>query len=460
MLFMGAKEKVKLSGLLLLVGCLVACGPSDVPPERIVRQAFEPVVSAPAETPTEENFPEEEPAETSIFDAPKIKVAIMLPLSGPEAETGKALLRAATAALFEAYDPRLVLLPLDTKADAFETEAIAQRALQENVSIVLGPLLASNLQIAGEILEPHGIPLIGFSNDSSVAAPGRFIMGFLPETEVKRVVDHAIGAGLLEQAALVPDGRYGNRVRTAFGDAVSSGGGSVAAIESYPPDPEAVFEPVKRLSNYDERRQELQAEVRFLRSLQDDLTDEIANELSRFEVLEGITYDAVLVPEGGELLRTLAPLLPFYEIDPNQVKLLGTGLWSDPGLLREPPLQGAWFAAPHPAAPTEFLTKLQEEYGVPMPRIATLAYDAMSLVATIARESAEEGTAKPFTFERLTTEAGFMGLDGLFRFLPDGTVERGLAVLEIHRRGFRVVDPAPKAFPSFGYALRQQASKE
>ncbi|MEX0300768.1 MAG: penicillin-binding protein activator [Kordiimonas sp.] len=412
---------------------------------------------------SEQEVPEQL-AVTEEVDAEKITVALLLPLSGPEADIGQALLRSATMALFDAYDPRLVLLPLDTKANAEATEQAALRAREVGASVVLGPLLAANVRVAGETLAGSGIPIVGFSNDSSVAAVGRFIMGFMPELEVKRVVDYAISLGLTEHAALVPDGRYGNRVREAFGDAVSTAGATIAAIENYPPDAEAVFEPVKRLSNYDSRRKEMRDEIRFLRSLNDDVTDEIANELSKSEVLEEVSYDAVLVPEGGELLKTLGPLLPFYEIDPNKIKLLGTGLWNDNSLLREPPLQGAFFAAPDPVEPNKFLDRYAEMFGARPPRISTLAYDAMSLVAALAREEAPQNESgeslSRFSNDILLSDIGFSGLDGLFRFLPDGTVERSLAVLEVNRRGFKVVDAAPKAFPSFGYSLRQATSQE
>jgi len=453
------KEKLKFPAFLCLCLIMAACG-AEAPRPAITQSG--PMVPKPL--PDVEGSPltiaPAQQDQPKIQAVEKIKIGIMLPLSGTEAITGQALLRAAVMALFDAYDPRLVLLPLDTKADPDETEIVAQKAIDEGVSIVLGPLLSTNLQIAGEILDTAGIPLIGFSNDSSVAAPGHYIMGFMPETEVKRVVDHAVAVGLLEHAALIPDGLYGSRVRAAFGDAVSTAGGTIAAIENYPPDPDAVFEPVKRLSNYDKRRKDMRDEIRFLRSLRDDLTDELADELSKKEVLEGITYDAVLLPEGGELLGTLAPLLPFYEIDPNTVKLLGTGLWNDPGLLREPPLQGAWFAAPHPDAPTAFLKRQMNSFGESPPRIATLAYDAMSLVAHLVRSHESGGSGLIFSNDVLMRETGFSGLDGLFRFLPDGTIERSLAVLEIDRSGFKIVDPAPLAFPSFGYALRQPAFPE
>ncbi len=392
-------------------------------------------------------------------------IALMLPLTGADEAVGQALLRAATMALFDAYDPSLKIIPLDTQGDPGIAEMRAVDAINAGASIVLGPLLSANVQAVAGPLSEAGIPLLGFTNDSSAAGPGRFILGFLPEAEVKRVVDYAVSNDLTNFGALLPMGRYGERIRTAFGDTIALTGAQVAAIESYPPDPDALFEPVKRLARYDERRDDVRREVRFLRALRDDLTDEIASKLEDAEVMEGVDFDAVLVPEGGALMRTLAPLLPFYEIDPNRVKLLGTGLWNDEGLLGEPPLQGAWFAAPDPDAPQAFLGRYQETYGEPAPRIATLAYDAVSLVALLARPQDTEaqnpesgGTevepSSVFSVDRFLRPEGFSGVDGLFRFLPDGTAERALAVLELNRRGFQVVDPAPTAFPSFGFALK------
>lgn len=435
---------------------VAACGGQTPAPS--ARTSPVPMRPAP-ESDISESAEKQMPEELKTTDsADKIKIAILLPLSGAEGITGNALLRAATMALFDAYDPRLVMLPFDTKADYAESERAAAMAVEAGVDIVLGPLLGQNVTAAGNVLARAGIPMIGFSNDQSVAAPGRYIIGFMPESEVQRVVDYALEAGHSRFAALLPEGKYGDRVRMAFGEAVSFGGGRLTALESYPPDPEAVFEPVKRLGNYDERRQALRDEIRFLRSLNDDMTDEIANRLEAAEALDPVPFDAVIVPEGGELLRTVAPLLPYYEIDPNVVKLLGTGLWNDESILREPPLQNAWFAAPTPDAPIAFLDRYEKTYGEVAPRLASIAYDAMSLVAALARDETASRENR-FSDERLTASFGFVGVDGLFRFLPDGTNERALAIVEVHRKGLQVIDPAPTAFPAFGYSLRRSASQ-
>ena len=443
----------KALGAIALLSLVAACGggtPSPSPrtpaPESTARPEPQVDIGDGAQVPLKDGMTAEEAAQ-------KIRVAILLPLSGNEGQTGQALLRAATMALFDAYDPRLVLLPFDTKADYSESERVAGLAVEAGADIVLGPLLGQNVTAAGDVLARAGIPMIGFSNDQRVAAPGRYIIGFMPEGEVDRVVDYAVDTGIRRFAALLPEGLYGDRVRSAYGDAVADSGARITAMESYPPNPDQVFEPVKRLGNYEERRKALRDEVRFLRSLNDDMTDEVANRLEAAEALEPVPFDAVIVPEGGELLRTVAPLLPYYEIDPNTVRILGTGLWNDPSILREPPLQNAWFAAPTPEKPDAFLARYADTYGQPAPRLATIAYDAMALVAALARD-AGVAADKRFAPERLTDQYGFMGIDGLFRLLPDGTNERALAVLEVHRSGFKVVDAAPASFPAFGYSLR------
>ncbi len=439
---------------------LAACGGENVEPPKV----FTSVPDVEVEESNTQDEAAKDSAETLANDAllngaeeekdNKLTIAILLPLTGSEAETGKALLHAATMAVYDAYNPNVRLVPYDTKADALRTEIVTKQAVSDGASVVIGPLLASNVMIAGDILAPEGITLIGFSNDSSVAASGRYIMGFMPETEVRRVVDYAYGTGLRTFSALGPYGKYGQRVQDVFGDTLFSVGGNIASVESYSPYVDAIEEPVKRLANYDERRKARRDEIRFLKSLNDDVTDEVANKLEQKEVIGGVPYDAVLLPEGGDLLKNLAPLLPYYEIDTNQVKLLGTGLWSDPTLLSEPPLQGAWFAGPQPEAPKAFLDRYKAMYAVVPPRISTLAYDAVSLVSYLAKEGNDEPNKKAlFSSDVLMNKSGFSGVDGLFRFREDGTIERTLAVLEIRNTGFTVIDPAPDVFPSFGFSL-------
>ena len=152
--------------------------------------------------------------------------------------------------------------------------------------------------------------------------------------------------------------------------------------------------------------------------------------------------DAVLLPMIGPTLTATASTMAFYEVDPRQVKFLGTGQWDQLRLSGEPALVGSWYAAPDPAAREQFERKFNETYQRTPPRLATLAYDATALAAVLSSRS-EPGA---FNQQTLTDMEGFTGLDGLFRFRPDGTAERGLAILQVTPSGVIVVDPAPRRF--------------
>ena len=173
--------------------------------------------------------------------------------------------------------------------------------------------------------------------------------------------------------------------------------------------------------------------------------------LEDLETLGEVEFEALLLPASGEEVLRIAPLLAFYDIDPSQIKLLGTWLWDDPALRTEPSLAGAWFAAPPATTRRRFVERFKRLYERSPDRRATLAYDATALTIVLAQRAARANAASPNTFSTvaLTSPGGFTGMDGIFRLRPSGLVERGLAVFEIQRDGAREIDPAPKSFDDF-----------
>lgn len=372
-----------------------------------------------------------------------IRIGILLPLSGQHAEVGEALLNAASLAAFDTGDRRLVLVPRDTQGTALGAEHAAQQLMAEGVHVIAGPLLAPEVRSVAPIAREQGIDVIAFSTDRSVAGQGVHLLSFAPEEEVRRVVTYAASRGHKSFAALVPQTPYGATVARAFARAVEQAGGEVADIVHYPPDTAQLFQPVRQITRYDERKRNLERERAFLRSLgEDDLAAEILDRMKPLEALGEVPYDAVMIAEGASLLRVLAPLLPYYEVDPKDVQFLGTGLWNDPTIIREPQLIGGWFAAPPQDRASAFAERYRTLYGREAPRIATLGYDAVALIASLVRG----GATPPFDPAALTDPNGFDGIDGVFRFLGNGETERGLAVMGVTRRGFTTLSPAPRSF--------------
>lgn len=418
--------------------------PQRVPPREEVPVLTPPPLPPVARTPPPAPPPPPEialtrPAEEE--DGP-VRVALLLPLSGPNAGIGQSLLNAGLMALFDIGDNRLTLMPRDTEGLPEGALDAAERAIEDGAEIVLGPLFSASVQAAAQVTRARGLNMIAFSTDRSVAGNGVFLIGFLPEQQVDRVVGFATSQGMQRFAALLPENVYGATIQNALEASVTRRGAFVARTETYAGGPDAFQEPVERLANYQARRAELRALRAQLQSRDDEVSRRTLQRLEGRETVGEVGFEAVMMAEGGDRLRALAPLLPFYDVDPSAVRFLGTGLWDEPGLGREPALVGGWFAGPTPEANAEFSARYEQLFGAPPPRIASLAYDATALAAVLARTR-----DKPyFTGDALTNTAGFAGIDGIFRFRADGLSERGLAVLEVRPDGFRVVSPAPRTF--------------
>ena len=409
-----------------------------------------------------------------------IVVSLLLPMSD-ERDAIRALAgnlyKAAQLALFDTHLRRqdgFVLRLHDTKGTPQGAQEATKAALAAQSDILVGPLFADSVKAVAPLLSGRKAKALAFSNDSRVAAPGLWLLGFLPEQNIDRIVSEAVAQGLTRFGALLPEGPYGARIGSQFDDAVRRFGGTVVQVETYPANAKDMFDPVKNLAQFERRKAAHMAEMARLKqdaisllppetmaALPRDEADgpdadalfrslaEIAPELvSAYEALKltetlgDIPYDAVFMPEGGLALRNLAPLLPYFDIDPKRVKFIGTALWDDPTLAQEPPLHGGWFAAPDGGNWDGFAARFERVYRSPPPRLASMAYDAVALAGRLAAMD----TDQPFSEALLINANGFAGLDGIVRLRPGGLNERGLAVREITRRTPRTVSEAPASF--------------
>jgi len=355
-----------------------------------------------------------------------VKVALLLPLSGANADLGKAMLEAAQLALFTTESERLTLVPRDTAGTAEGAAAAARSATSDGAKLILGPLLAAEVEAVKPVARDAKVNVIAFSTATQLAGGNVFLMGFLPRQEVVREVSFARDRGLSRFAALAPNSPYGHLMTDALREAAGASGGSVVKVEYLDPRAADPAASVKRL-------------------LSSGGPAPSASGASPAPPASA-PFDALLLPEGGARLKQIAQQLKQAGLDSAQVRLLGSGLWDDPSIAGEAALDGGWFAASPPEPRREFESRFQGTYGHPAPRLASLAFDAAALAAVLGGSGPE-----PFSRDAILNQRGFTGVDGLFRFTPQGLVQRGLAVLELEPQGNRAVSPAPRDFQDFSY---------
>jgi ABC-type branched-subunit amino acid transport system substrate-binding protein len=335
----------------------------------------------------------------------QVKVGLILPLSaaGNAGVAAQSMKNSAEMALAEFQNPNIQLLIKDDNGTPQGAQQGTQQALDEGAEIILGPLFAVSVPAVAQLTRARGVSVIAFSTDSSVAGRGVYLLSFLPESDVNRIIEYSASIGKKSFAALLPDNAYGSVVEAAFKQAVGRRGGRVVAFEKYGADRAT---PARN----------------------------VAQSLGQ--------ADALFLADDGDSVVTAADALTAAGANLKNIQLLGTGLWDNPRVFASPSLQGGLYAAPDPSGFRGFSGRYRAKYGADPVRTATLAYDAVALVAALARTQG----GQRFAPEVLTNVSGFAGIDGLFRFRSDGTNERGLAVMRVATGGGQPVAGSPKSF--------------
>jgi ABC-type branched-subunit amino acid transport system substrate-binding protein len=350
----------------------------------------------------------------STIGTGSVRIALILPLSGPGqgSVAAQSMRNAAELALGEFQDPDLTLIVKDDRGTPEGARDAASQAIAEGAELIIGPLFASSVQAVASGARQSGVPVIAFSTDAGVASRGVYLLSFLPQEEVDRVVDYAVSRGKRSAAALIPQTTYGSVVEAQFNEAAAARGLRVAAIERYP-----AGQPQTAVGR-------LQA------------------------VIGGPSpqADAIFIPESAEGLPAVAQALQASGFDPRRVKPLGTGVWNDARAFSLPALQGGWFASPDSRGFEAFAGRYRARYNSDPARLATLSFDAVSLAAALVRTQGSQRFAEGV----LTNPAGFAGADGVFRFRPDGTSDRALAVHELRNGNLVTVSAAPRTLPAPG----------
>ena len=389
-----------LSAVLLLAAC--AGGPGNNP-------EFNPEASRPSAATGNNPATATTPNGAAPSGVAPMKIALLLPLTGSQAKLGQAMEQAAQLALFDLGAAEFQLLPRDTGDTPEGAAKAADDAVRDGAQLVLGPIFAPSVRAAAPVVARAGINMIAFSNDSSLAGGNVFVFGFTPQDQIRRIVQYGAGHGAHRIGVLAAEGDYGDVVLAAYGKEAARD--NVTTVK------------IARLPNGHAQ---------------------MAGVIAAFARDGAAAEDAVLIAAGGEQAKDAASLLTQNGFAPGKVRRLGTALWAEPGLAGNSDLADAWFAAPSPDLRRHFESRYTDTYGQKPLRLASLAYDATALAAVLAKRSGDPRHA--FDRGAIANSNGFVGVDGVFRFLPGGVAERGLAILTFHGSTVTLQDPPPQTF--------------
>jgi len=390
----GRQRKVSLARLFAIVGSLLVAACSTVVPKGPPPPVTGPVQNRPTQGgPIRGGIP---------TDNDRDRVALLVPLSGPNAGVGKSLANATQMALLDTGSAKVRITTYDTNGDA---AGAANRALADGNKLILGPLLSEDVRTIEPIAARAHVPVITFSNDESVAGDGVYLLGYVPSQAIDRVVTYAQSRGITTFAGLVPNSLYGQRASTAFLRSVEGAGGQVVSLQTFDRSASAIAGAVKRLE-------------------------------------PKAPYGAVLIADSGTTAAMIAPSVK--KVAGTDTRLLGTELWNaESSIAAKSALNGAWFASVPDNLYRQYAVKYRSRFSAAPYRLSSLGYDAVLLTVRIARDWRP---GSDFPESALRDPGGFSGIDGAFRFGRDGIAQRALEVQEIRDGRTVVVSSAPTGF--------------
>ena len=297
--------------------------------------------------------------------------------------------------------------------------AAANRAVEDGVQIIVGPLYSTSTAAIAPIAAAAGINILSFSNTTSVAGGNVFIMGTTFDTVANRLVRHSIATGFGNIAIVYQEGVSGESGKTSIQQAIARNGGNLTTAVSYP----------LALTEMGEVAAGMADTLRASNSNAVFFTD---------SPLRGLGF--ITASLASNSFRTK-----------RDAQFMGLSRWdSSNEVLVTPSLQGGWFAVPDPALTVQFETRYQLAYGADAHQLSGLAYDGIAAVGAMIRTARAADENNAFSVQRLTDPTGFAGVTGIFRFRADGTNERGLAIMQIEDGIATMISAAPRSFGGGG----------
>jgi branched-chain amino acid transport system substrate-binding protein len=342
----------------------------------------------------------------------EVKIGLLLPLSGENAQLGQTMLDGAMLALFDKYAlnpnvPRIMLLPKNTGANAGAAIKAANDAIQGGAKLLLGPLDAETTASIKPIAAKHGVNIISFSNSTNIAGKGVYLIGFMMQEQLGRIIQHVAQQQKQHLAVMLPSNNQSDMVEGLLRQDVAKYG-------------------IKEISV-----------VRYGAGLEDFAN--IASQLRSVSISKKQSgagdIDAILLLEGGERTIKLAEAIRAQNIT---APFYSTGLMDNQALLGTSALLGAEFASTSPRSYTQFAKRFEYEYGYTPNKIASLAYDATNIVATLFAHGSGDSITKVQGFNAPA--------NGLIRFNGDGTNQRSLAIIKIGNGVMQELVPAKRYF--------------
>ncbi len=359
-----------------------------------------------------------------------LKIGIMLPLSGKYYQIGKSLLNSSHLALEKINHKNIVFFVADSgQEDKIESNFYS--LIENEVSIVIGPVFTQNVRRVVKIAKENNVTVISLSNNSDLEEQALYVYGLTLEDELRALLDYSINSGITSYASILPLNTSGNKAKLEIEKIIKNYDSITSKYIFYSTENPDFYEISRKVSEYEKRQLNLEKEISMLKKINTEEANKKLNKLKKQDTYGELDFQGlIIITESFSDLSALSSILPYYDVDPKKIQFLGNSMWSNDLALKEPGLQNAYFTSLDIKNENFFKNEYISVFNKNPHHLSTLIYDLVGLLSKLHQEK------KIVDSTSLSVNAGFLGLNGWFRFEDNGKVSRKPEIYQIKNERF------------------------
>ena len=307
------------------------------------------------------------------FSEEKIKIGLIVPLSGEYKEIGQSILNATRLAINKIDNPQIEILPRDTKSDPETTLKVSKKLYDIGVRVIIGPVFNKNLIYLDELKE---VIFLSLTNKITNNPKNVISAGINAISQINAIIKFQKQYNIERSIFLIPNSDFKNEIE----EAISNTKIKLKDKFIYDTDPTLLTAQIEKLTRYPQRKQNLKDEIKRLKKSNEINKEKQIAELEKKDTLGGINFDSVIIADFDESLKSVATSLLYTDISSKRIHYISLNQWFDNSLLKENSLQPIYFPSINKENYDEFIKEYFSIYQKYPNQISFLSYDLVGLI--------------------------------------------------------------------------------
>ena len=338
----------------------------------------------------------------SFSDENKIRIGLLVPLSGDDAKLGKQIVKATQLALKDINSDRIEIFPKDTRSDPNLTLRSALELKESGISLVIGPVFYKNLTYLDEVKD---VTFLSFTNKTLDLPENVISAGVNSTSQLNAIKKFIKKKDIKKSIILIPNLNYDLEIKQG----IKSSRIKIFKQYYYDSKPTKLTKQIEEITNYEIRKQNLIDEITRLENLEDSSNEKQIEKLKKRYTLGKVEFDSVIIADFNESLQTVITSLLYTDVSPKNKYFITFNQWFDDSLLKETALQPIYYPSINQQNFKNFQKKFFKQYNQSPNHITLLSYDLIGLIYYLSLNNELPKINKAFN-----AKSSFKGKIGIF----------------------------------------------